>query len=101
MPLVKVASLADVPPGKVFEAIAGDNSYALCNRNGEILALDGICPHAGGPLGQGVLDGDFLECPWHAWRYDCRTGVNPDDDQVSVQTYPVKIEDGAIFLELP
>ena len=101
MPLVKVASLADVPPGKVFEALVGEDSYAICNRRGEIHALNGICPHAGGPLGQGELDGENIVCPWHAWSYDCATGVNSDDDQVKVETYPVKIDGDAIYIELP
>ena len=55
-----------------MEALVGDGTYAVCNAGGEIHALDGICPHAGGPLGQGALHGTTLVCPWHAWEFDCR-----------------------------
>ena len=101
MPFVKVATLANVPPGAVFEALHGEDSYAICNRNGEIHALNGICPHAGGPLGQGALEGDMLVCPWHAWNYDCRTGVSDADEDVKVETYAVKIDGDAILVDLP
>ena len=73
-----------------MEALVGEDTYAICNAGGEVYALDGICPHAGGPLGQGALHGTTLVCPWHAWEFDCRSGE-----------VPVKIEGGAIFIDVP
>jgi nitrite reductase (NADH) small subunit len=101
MPFVKLASLAQLPPGSIVEAQSGGNTIAICNAGGEVYALDGICPHAGGPLGQGALHGTTIVCPWHAWEYDCRTGVNDFDEGVRVATFPVKIEDGEILVDLP
>ena len=101
MALVKVGSVSQLPSGSVMEAEVDGNTYAVCNVDGELHALDGICPHAGGPLGQGALHGTTLVCPWHAWEYDCRTGANDIDQDVKVETFPVKIEGGDILIDLP
>ena len=100
MALVKVGSLAQLPSGSVMEAEVAGSTYAICNVDGELHALDGICPHAGGPLGQGALHGTTLVCPWHGWEYDCRTGINDFDESVKVELFPVKVENGEIFLDL-
>jgi nitrite reductase/ring-hydroxylating ferredoxin subunit len=81
-----------------MEALAGDGIYAICNVGGEIYALDGICPHAGGPLGQGALHGTTLVCPWHAWEFDCR---NNDMEGFPVAKFPVKIEGDDILILIP
>ena len=101
MPFVKVGSLSQLPPGSVIEAEVGENTYAICNAEGEVHALEGICPHAGGPLGQGALHGATLVCPWHAWEYDCRTGANDMDPDVVVPKVAVKVEGGDILIDVP
>jgi len=101
MPLVKVGSLAALPPGSVIEVLVGDGTYAICNARGEIHALDGICPHAGGPLGQGALHGTTLVCPWHAWEYDCRSGANEMDDGLRLPKVPVTIQGDDILIDVP
>jgi nitrite reductase (NADH) small subunit len=70
----------------------GDQTFAVCNVAGAVYALDGICPHSGGPLGEGALHGSTLVCPWHAWEFDCRTGANDFDPDVVVATFAAKIE---------
>jgi nitrite reductase (NADH) small subunit len=101
MSLVKIGSLADLPPGSVMEAHVDGNAYAICNVAGELYALDGVCPHAGGPLGQGALHEYTLVCPWHAWEYDCRTGVNDFDEDVKVAGFVVKTQGDDILIEIP
>lgn len=101
MPLVRVGSLAALPPGSVMEALVGDGTYVVCNAAGEIHAMDGICPHAGGPLGQGALHGTTLVCPWHAWEYDCRSGANEMDDGLRLAKVPVKIQGDDILIDVP
>ena len=54
MAFVKIGSLAALPPGSVMEAEVGEGTYAICNVGGQLSALDGICPHAGGPLGKAI-----------------------------------------------
>jgi nitrite reductase/ring-hydroxylating ferredoxin subunit len=106
MSFVKVGLLSVLPPGSVMEVQVGDGTYAVCNAGGEIHALDGICPHAGGPLGQGALHGTTLVCPWHAWEFDCRPpvttpGANEMDDGFLVARFPVKIDGDDIFVDIP
>jgi nitrite reductase/ring-hydroxylating ferredoxin subunit len=101
MPFVKVGSASQLLPGSVMEADIGENTYAICNAGGVFHALDGICPHAGGPLGHGALHENTLVCPWHAWEYDCRTGINDFDPGVAVATFPIKIEGDDILIDVP
>jgi len=91
-----------VPQGtaKVFEA-AG-RRIAICNTGEGYYAIDDVCTHDGGPLDQGQLSGKEIECPRHGARFDVTTGralclpaVRP------VRTYPVRVSDGVIEVELP
>lgn len=101
MPLVKVKPLLAFPPGEVLELEVDSNAYAVCNVDGKLHCIEGTCPHAGGPLGQGNLNGNYLVCPWHGWEFDCRTGLNDSDEDVKLETYPVVIKDGDIYVDLP
>jgi|SRR5579883_29089 nitrite reductase/ring-hydroxylating ferredoxin subunit len=101
MPFIKVATLGEVPPDSVIEVSVGENLYAICNINGEIHALDGICPHQGGYLGQGNVADGRLICPWHGWEFDCRTGENCLAPGEAVPTYPVAIQGSDILLQVP
>src|ERR1700685_1293590 len=101
MPLLKVSPVSELPPGAVKEVEAGETTYAVCNVGGELHCLDGVCPHAGGPLGQGTLNGNYLVCPWHDFEFDCRSGLNDSDGDMQVQTYPVVVQDGHILIEVP
>lgn len=55
---------------------AGERWYALINVDGSLHAVDNNCPHNGGPLAKGALDGQTVTCPWHAWRWDVTSGRN-------------------------
>ena len=100
MAFVKLAILSDVPPGSAIHIPVGEEAVAICNVRGELFAMDGTCPHAGGPLGHGALHGTTLVCPWHAWDFDCRTGLSDVDDVIKMATYPVKVENGEILVDL-
>jgi len=101
MPFLKVASLSEVPDGSVLEVMVGQQPYAICRTGGGVFALNGVCPHQGGPLGQGQLHDGHVVCPYHLWEFDCRSGVYDLDSARRVATYNVKIEDGEIFLQVP
>ena len=101
MPFIKVAAVSELPVDSVIEVSVSENLYALCNVQGEICAVSGVCLHQGGPLGQGQVADGRIVCPWHAWEFDCRTGENSFDPDQRVATFPVKVEDGNIFLQVP
>ncbi|HMD47904.1 MAG TPA: Rieske (2Fe-2S) protein [Bryobacteraceae bacterium] len=99
MAFVKVGSLSQLPPGAVMEVVLGDDSFAVCNAGGELHALSGICPHAGGPIGQGAMQENLVYCPWHEWAYDCRTGENDYDPAVKLDKFAVKTDGDDILLD--
>ena len=101
MPLVKVAALSQLPAGSVTEVAVGNDTYAICHVDGRVTALSGTCLHRGGPLGQGAIHGNHVVCPWHAWEWDCRTGVNEFDQDQKMPTYPVRIEGENILIDIP
>jgi len=101
MPLVKVASLSQLPAGSVTEVAIGSDTYALCNVGGRVTALSGTCLHRGGPLGQGAIDGNNVVCPWHAWAWDCETGANDFDPAQKVATFAVEVRGDEILLDVP
>ncbi len=80
---------------------AGATALALTFKDGRFSAISGICNHAGGPLGEGRLDGDFIVCPWHNWKFDCRGGFGePGSESDQVPVHETKIEDGHLFVNL-
>jgi nitrite reductase/ring-hydroxylating ferredoxin subunit len=101
MAFQKLASLDELPPGALLEIARGDELYALCNIGGEVRAMAGVCPHNGGPLGQGALEGSLVTCPWHAWQFESATGVCTFSDDVCVAVFPVRIEAGDVLVDIP
>jgi len=66
--------------------------YASFRVRGKIFATDNTCVHQGGPLGEGILEGEVISCPWHMWEYNVCTGEKVGNNSVKVTTYPVEIE---------
>jgi nitrite reductase/ring-hydroxylating ferredoxin subunit len=100
VPLLKIKPLAEFPPGSLTQLQLDGSAYALCNHNGSLRLFDGLCPHAGGPLGDGNLDGSQIVCPWHAWAFDCLTGINDFDPSIQLKSHTVIVQDGIIFADL-
>lgn len=98
-----VAKIGDLPPGTCQSVELQDHGIALFNLDGDIYALDNTCPHAGGPLGEGTVEGDLVECPWHGWKFHIKTGAcqkNPSPTW-NVARYDVQVVDGIILIALP
>ncbi len=95
---VRIASLAECPPGSTTQWVAGDQIVALFNVDGRLYALDGICPHQGGPLGQGTLEAAVVTCPWHGWQFDVRTGQHQVNGSLCHPRLEVKIEGESVFV---
>jgi len=97
---VRLAGAGDVAPGEGRVVEAEGRPMALFNVDGHYYAIDNVCPHRGGPLGEGDLDGTIVTCPWHAWRWDVRSGANANNPALRVACFPVVVENGAVFVEL-
>jgi nitrite reductase (NADH) small subunit len=88
------------PPGEAREAACGAKLICIANSGGEISAMDNVCPHRGGPLGQGIIEDGKLICPWHAWAFDTKTGVAVHTPNAKVEIYEVKIEGEDVLVKL-
>ena len=97
---VKVAAAGDVAAGQGTVVEAAGKALALFNVDGTYYAIDNTCPHRGGPLGEGDLDGSVVTCPWHAWRWDVRSGANLNNPAVRVACFPVIIEQDTVYVEV-
>ena len=89
---VTVARVADVAPGTGKAVVAGDGEIALFNVEGRFYALDNTCPHQGGPLAEGWIEGTLVTCPWHAWTFKLDDGKMTLGDYASVDTFDVRVE---------
>jgi nitrite reductase/ring-hydroxylating ferredoxin subunit/multimeric flavodoxin WrbA len=98
---VDVGAEADLSKVAIQECRAGHLAIALTCADGRFSALHGACNHAGGPLGKGHLEGEYVVCPWHAWKFHRETGVGqPGYEADQVPAYPVKVEAGRVLVDV-
>lgn len=95
---VKVATTDQLTPGQGMTVQVNGEYVALFNVDGTFYAISDTCPHAGGPLGQGLLEGCIVTCPWHGWRFNVTTGVSPVVSSISVKKYEVKVEGNDVLV---
>jgi len=102
MAFARAAKVGAVPPGAVAEFDIGGKAVALANVAGKLYAINSVCVHEGGPLGEGALNGSVVICPWHAWEYDVTTGkiVGSPDGAEGVACYPVEVRGEDIFVDV-
>ena len=101
--LVRLCAVGEVPDRAGRVVRAEDRAIALFRVADEVFALDNVCPHWQGPLGEGVVSAERMEvtCPWHRFRYDLRTGRNVlSDVRQAATVYPVDIKDGEVFVRI-
>ena len=99
---VAVCSLNEIPVGlgRAFR-VGGRRVAVFRSRSGRVFALDDRCPHRGGPLSDGMLAGDQVVCPLHAFRFNANSGECDQPNVCGVGTHPVEVIDGTVHLMLP
>lgn len=104
MAFTRLASLDDLKPGAMLdvELPGGEEErlIVICNVEGHLHAMDGRCPHRGGPLGQGALHGKMVVCPWHAWEFDCTTGQHDYNPALRQTLYAVRVEGLDVLVDI-
>ncbi len=93
---VSVADAASLPPGQGRTVQVNGLQIALWNLDGEYFCLDDTCPHRGGPLSAGTLEGGAVCCPLHGWGFDVRTGACLERPDRPAKRYPTRIVDGQV-----
>jgi len=98
---VTVAKTDDIPAGETRTCAVNGKELAVCNVGGTFYAIDDVCTHDGGPLGEGYLEGDQIECPRHGARFDVKTGKALTLPAVMpVNAYPVRIQGDDVQVEV-
>src|SRR6201987_6393540 len=78
-----------------------NRELAISLKDGQSGAVSNTCTHVGGPLGEGRLDGDYIVCPWHNWKFHRCTGQGePGFEEDRVPSYPVKVEGGRVLVDI-
>ena len=95
-----VARADEIPPGTGRQVLLGDQVIALFNVDGMFYAMDGVCLHRGGPVGEGDIEGTIVTCPWHGFQYDVTTGRNVFDPEVGLETFDVRLSDGEVLIRV-
>jgi|SRR5215510_13542220 len=99
MVLARVAKTAEIPDGAIRAFELNGKPVALANIGGKFYAIDGICAHRGGPLGEGTLQGAVVTCPWHGWEFDVTTGRNTLNPAAGVACFAIEIRGDEIYVD--
>ena len=96
---VKVAKKSEIPDdcGKLVQAQGKD--VALFKVEGKVHAIFAVCPHQGGPLAEGGIDGKVVTCPWHGWEFDVTSGACTFNDRIKVPAFRVREEGDDVYVE--
>lgn len=100
MAFVRAIKTEEVPPGRIRELQLDGKVIALANVEGKLYAINNVCLHRGGPLGQGDLTGHSVTCPWHGWQYDVTSGKIGMNPAVGVETYKVEIRGEDVYIDV-
>lgn len=97
----KLIAVAQCQAGAGTFVAHGGRELAVFVLDGprRVLVVDNACPHAGGNLSGGTVEGHVVNCPWHHWRFDLGTGVCVNSSLARVPTYPAEIRDGAVWFD--
>lgn len=116
---IVLGKATDMPPGSVTVVPYGRSGIGIYNVDGEFHAINNMCPHRGAPLCQGPItgavihdpedeqamlkptqNGEFLECPWHGWRFEIATGRAEAFPDKRARMYKVRVEGGNVILKV-
>jgi len=101
MPFTKLAAQSALPTiDEAKEFPCGEKTICVANVAGTNYAMDNVCLHRGGPLGQGMIENGKVVCPWHGWQWDPQTGQAVQNPSLKIAAYPLKIENGDVLIEL-
>lgn len=96
-----LGQIDEFAPGTSREIAVAGRVIALYRIGDTFHALDGICPHAGGPLGEGTLEGTRVTCPWHGWQFDVTTGGHCLTPKIAQERFDIELHDGNVYIDLP
>jgi nitrite reductase (NADH) small subunit len=99
VPLCTLDDIA-VGLGRAFE-VGGRAVAVFRARDGKVFAVDGKCPHKGGPLADGMLIGEQVVCPLHAFRFHGSSGACDQANVCAIEAFPAEVQNGTVFVTVP
>jgi nitrite reductase (NADH) small subunit len=102
MKWIRIATCDSIPPREGRAAMIGEKRIAIFNLGDRFLAVDNQCPHQSGPLCDGIVAGDAVVCPLHAWKVNLETGAvaRPVDQHACVRTYETRVDEGVVSISV-
>ena len=101
MSWLDIGALNDIPPQGARVVKTAQGCVAVFRTaDDQVFAMNDTCPHKGGPLSEGIVHGTSVTCPLHAWVFSLETGQAQSADEGSVATYPIRVEQGRILLDI-
>ncbi len=97
---IKVAETSDLQPGEGKTVNVNGRDLALFNVDGTFRCIDNVCPHQGGPLGEGHLEGHTVSCPWHGWKFDVITGQCTVIPSAEVESFECMVDGTDVKVKL-
>lgn len=96
-----VCRLDELTLGKGREFVIADRVLAVFLLETGVKIVEGICPHAGGPLAQGMVRGEVVTCPWHGWQFNVDTGQHQLNPRICVPAFSAITEGDSVYVEIP
>ena len=98
---IRICAQSELPqPGNLREFTANGRTLCVANVEGAVCVLDGTCPHEGGPLGEGTIEGGRVVCPWHSFAFDPRTGEADGEPTLKAEVLEARVEAGELQVKL-
>ncbi len=99
MAFVRAARKDEIPAGSIREFQVDGLTVAIAHVGSRFYAVNNTCLHRGGPLGQGLLQGVAVTCPWHGWQYDVTTGKLTMNPAASLKTYTIEVRGDDLWID--
>jgi nitrite reductase/ring-hydroxylating ferredoxin subunit len=99
MGFMRVARKDEIPAGSISEFQVEGLTIAIANVGDKFYAINNICLHRGGPLGQGLLQGVAVTCPWHGWQYDVTNGKLVMNQAIGVKTFAIEVRGEDLWID--
>ena len=97
----KVLEPGELPDGHVKVVQCAESKLCMTHYQGAYGALDNQCPHQGGSLGEGTIQGGYLRCPWHSWEFHPLTGAPPGGYNCLLESYAVELRSDGVYVAMP
>ena len=100
MSFIEILNAAELPSGRAKACTVDGKTIAVYHTEDGFFATDNVCPHRGGPLAEGDLIGNEINCPWHLWGFDIRTGLCAGNPEIRVTAHEVRVEGERVMVKL-